>query len=266
MSADDNVRNIADASKPNAGRIYDYFLGGNHNFEIDRQAAQPVLQTAPFLPKLLRLVRWFLGEATRRLCEDGFKLFLDFASGLPTVDHIHQVAPKGTKVIYSDIDPVTVAYANDIIRDNPNVRYVQCDAGKPEELLNSGVVEELFGKDRKVAVGFNGIAWFLPDEPIDHSMNILYDWAAKGSKLFTCDADSTGLSDESKRIMELYKIFGQPFYPRTLKKLRALLKPWSVIDPGFMHLEEWIEMEKTVTEETKEAWSWGGIYGVILEK
>ncbi len=266
MNSENDIRNIADSSKPNAGRIYDYFLGGNHNFEIDRQAAQPVLKTAPWLPKLLRLIRWFLGEATRRLCDEGFDKFLDFASGLPTVDHIHQVAPKGTKVIYSDIDPVTVAYAHDIIGKDPNVRYVHCDAGKPEELLNSGVVEEVFGSERKIVIGFNGIAWFLLDDNIEHSMKILYDWADKGSKLFLCDADSTGISDESKEIQEIYKNFGQPFHPRTLNKLRELFKPWSVVDPGFMHLEEWVGMEKTVTEETKEAWSWGGIYGVILEK
>jgi hypothetical protein len=266
MKKENNISNIADSSKPNAGRIYDYFLGGNHNFEIDRQAAQPVLQTSPFLPRLLRLIRWFLGEATRRLCEEGYTKFLDFASGLPTVDHIHQVAPKGTKVIYSDIDPVTVAYANDIIGDNPNVRYVHCDAGKPEDLLNSGVIEELFGKDRKLAIGFNGIAWFLPDEPIDRCMNVLYDWAEKGSKLFTCDADSTGLSEEAKTIMEQYKKFGQPFHPRTMDRLKELLKPWSVTEPGFIHLEKWMGMEKKVTKETQDAWSWGGIYGVLLTK
>ena len=30
---------VVDASRPNAGRIYDYILGGSHNFEVDRQAA-----------------------------------------------------------------------------------------------------------------------------------------------------------------------------------------------------------------------------------
>ncbi len=27
---------IADTSAPNAGRIYDFLLGGHHNFEVDR--------------------------------------------------------------------------------------------------------------------------------------------------------------------------------------------------------------------------------------
>ena len=109
MSPAEDVSSIADASRPNAGRIYDYLLGGNHNFEIDRQAADQLKQMVPQMDQFVRLTRWFLGEAVRRLIDQGFSKFLDFASGLPTVDHIHQIAPEKTKVIYSDIDPVTVA-------------------------------------------------------------------------------------------------------------------------------------------------------------
>ena len=108
MSSDE-ISGIADASQPSAARIYDYLLGGSHNFEIDREVAQQVLEISPFMPKMFRQIRWFLGEATRRLCEKGFRKFLDFASGLPTMDHIHEIAPEGTKIIYSDIDEVTGA-------------------------------------------------------------------------------------------------------------------------------------------------------------
>jgi hypothetical protein len=100
MTEKKNIRDIADASVPNAGRIYDYLLGGSHNFEVDRQAAEKALELAPFLSKTLRLIRWFLGQAIRRLIDEGYDKFVDFASGLPAMDHIHQVAPRGTKVIY----------------------------------------------------------------------------------------------------------------------------------------------------------------------
>jgi hypothetical protein len=123
MAKSDDISSIADAGRPNAGRIYDYLLGGKHNFEIDRQAAEKILQISPFATKFVRLIRWFLGEATRRLVEEGFSHFLDFASGLPTKDHIHEVAPPDAKVIYSDIDPITVEYAKEILKDKPNTRF-----------------------------------------------------------------------------------------------------------------------------------------------
>ena len=80
-----------DTTQPNAGRIYDFLLGGNHNFEPDRQAAQMLLQVAPFMPQVLKQIRTFLGVATKRLSMDGFKYFIDFASGLPTNDNIHHI-------------------------------------------------------------------------------------------------------------------------------------------------------------------------------
>jgi len=267
MNAESNIAGIADASKPNAGRMYDYFLGGNHNFEVDRKAAEEVIKVAPFLPKLSKLIRWFLGEAIRRLCDQGYTKFLDFASGLPTADHIHQIAPAGTKVIYSDIDPVTVAYANELIADNPDVRYVHCDAGKPEELLHSDVVQELFGDDRKIAIGLNGIAWFLPEPALEHSLKTLYEWAAPGSKLFISDGDNPNTPEEARQLQEFYNRLGQPVHFKPLERFYEISKPWQVEEPGFKVLEEWVDLPPDVSDGLKSFWGGGGaIYGGFLKK
>jgi O-methyltransferase involved in polyketide biosynthesis len=259
---------IADTSEPNAGRIYDYLLGGHHNFEVDRQTAENLLQIAPFMPQVLRLIRWFLGEATRRLVAEGYDKFLDFASGLPTVDHIHHLAGPQANVIYSDIDPVTVEYGRKILKDNDGVRFVRCDAGKPEELLNSGVVQELFAENRKLAIGFNGIAYFLPDEKLKYALQTLYNWTGKGSKLFFCDADADAseVTNKLKPVFELYAKIGQPIYIRSKDKLLEMAKPWNVDEPGFQTLDEWIGMGETVTQQEKTEWGGKGFYGVIFSK
>ncbi len=267
MTDNKDISGIADASKPNAGRIYDYFLGGNHNFEVDRQAAKELESMAPFLPKLLKLIRWFLGEAIRRMSAEGFDMFLDFASGLPTADHIHQVAPEGTKVIYSDIDPVTVAYAKEIIGENPNVRYVQCDAGTPEKLLESDIVQDLFGDERKIAIGFNGIAYFLPEDTLEHSLQTLYDWAAPASKLFICDGDNPKTTEKSKQLQQFYEQVGQPLYYKSIERFVEIAAPWKIDDPGLKVLEEWVDMSPEVTKDVQAAWEGAGaMYGGILRK
>lgn len=268
MTEEKNIRDIADASVPNAGRIYDYLLGGHHNFEVDRQIANKALEIAPFLSKSLRLIRWFLGKAIRSLVDEGYDKFIDFASGLPAVDHIHQVAPKGTKVIYSDIDSVTVAYANDIIGEDPNVRFITCNAAKPEELLKSAVVDELFGSDRKVAIGFNGISYFLPDESVQFALRTLYDWADAGSKLFLSDADAdpSKITEKMQVLFDLYAKIGQPIYVRTKEKLVELAKPWNIDQPGLLPLDEWIDVEKVYIDEEKDEYGGEGFYGVIFKK
>jgi O-methyltransferase involved in polyketide biosynthesis len=270
MATEKDVSSIADASKPNAGRIYDFLLGGNHNFEVDRQAAQRIVQTIPAMPKAFRLIRWFLREAVTRLADEGFRKFLDFASGLPTVDHIHMSTPKGTRVIYSDIDPVTVSYGREIVKDNPDTRYMVCDATEPETLLEKGVVKEMFGDDRKVAIGYNGIFWFLPDDKIAHAMQVLYKWAAPGSRVYLTTEDIQALSGmndaEIKQVTETYKKMGQPFYTHSREQLQKLLSPWKLLDPGFRFVEEWVDIKKVTSEEIAKDFKGGGIYGAFFGK
>jgi len=56
-----------DTTKPNAGRIYDYYLGGSHNFEVDRRAAEQLLALIPSAKPGARLNRWFLYDVVERL-------------------------------------------------------------------------------------------------------------------------------------------------------------------------------------------------------
>ncbi len=264
MSSPGGYASIADSSKPNAGRIYDFLLGGNHNFEIDRIAAQQLIQAVPAMPLWVRLVRWFLGEAVRRLLDEGFTKFMDFASGLPTVDHIHQIAPK-TNVIYSDIDPVTVAYAQEVVKSLPQVAYVTCDAAQPEDLLSLDVVPRLFGPDRRVAIGFNGVAWFLTDEQLGHAMQVLYEWAGPGSTLFLSDVDSMVQTETGKQLDVFYKQVNQPIFIRNRARLVELFGKWKLRDPGFAPLEDWLSIGgEKVRDATVQAG--GNIIGAIVEK
>jgi hypothetical protein len=256
---------VADGSQPNAGRIYDYLLGGNHNFEIDRIAAQSLIQAVPSMPQWVRLIRWFLNEAVYRLVAEGFTHFVDFASGLPTVDHIHHVVPRSSVVIYSDIDPVTVSYAQDVIKGYSNVAFVACDASLPEKLFDRDEVKRLLGVERRVAVGFNGIAWFLTDEEIGHTMQVLYNWAGPGSKLFLCDTNIDVVTEVSRQLDTFYAQVKQPIYRRSKQKLLELLGRWKVCPPGLQALEEWLPLDKKHIQEAAVR-EGGNIIGGFFEK
>jgi hypothetical protein len=266
MSDQSDLSGIADSSKPNAGRIYDYVLGGNHNFEVDRQAAEQLISIAPFAPPLFRTIRWFFGEAVRRLLDQGYTRFVDFASGLPTMDHIHEIAPQGTKIVYSDIDPVTVAYGQEIIGDNPDVKYLQCDAAEPELILYSDEIRDFLGGNEDVVLGFNGITWFLPDEMVKHFFEVTAKWAGKNSRIYTSDRDAEGMKDEAKEFLDVYDKIGYPVYPRALNTLKELIQPWHASSPGWKLLEDWVDLDTKVTDDVVAGWSGGGFYGAILEK
>ncbi|HSN76733.1 MAG TPA: SAM-dependent methyltransferase, partial [Anaerolineae bacterium] len=151
---------IVDASVPSAGRIYDYLLGGHHNFEVDRQAATMLTQLIPFASKFVRLQRWCLQDLAYELTAvRGYDTIIDFASGLPTQDHLHFVVPNGTKVIYSDYDPIVVEYAREILGNTPNVHFFEADARRPEELYIGGIAQDLASilNHNRVVVGINNL-------------------------------------------------------------------------------------------------------------
>lgn len=59
------------ADKPSVARMYNYFLGGAHNFAIDRQAAAHMIAACPEFPLARRANRGFLRRAVRYLLAAG---------------------------------------------------------------------------------------------------------------------------------------------------------------------------------------------------
>ncbi len=263
--------NIVDASKPSPGRMYDYFLGGNHNFEVDRQAAEQILKLLPFVAKYARLQRWALQDIAVELTKKrGYGVIIDFASGLPTNDHIHYKVPQGVTIIYSDADPVVVEYARDILKDTSNAYFFQADARHPEELLSRPEVEKILGSQRKVAFVFWGITSFLEEQDISHAMRVLYDWSAPGSCL-AFNAQGSGINREDPIVAQALKIYekmGAKTYDRTLEKFCELLQPWQLGEEGFVSLLQWhgFEQSELSKEDVTAFGPMGGGYGAYLIK
>ncbi|MCI0393971.1 MAG: SAM-dependent methyltransferase [Chloroflexi bacterium] len=262
---------IVDTSRPNAGRIYDYLLGGSHNFEVDRQAAERIRQLAPFLPKAMRLQRWCLQDLAVELTKNrGYDVIIDFASGLPTNDHIHRVVPPGTTVIYSDYDPVVVEYAHEILAGTPDVYFFQADARRPEELLERQEVREILAGRRNIGLAFWGVSGFIADDELAYTARRLYEWAGPDSCLaFNAqgvmpDPDSP----EVIKVMELYRQTGAPLHIRSLDRCVELLQPWSLIPPGFISLLDWhgLDTSTLTQEDIRNFGPGGGGYGAYLAK
>jgi len=47
--------------------------------------------------------------------------------------------------------------------------------------------------------------------------------------------------------------------------VEKLLGPWTLCEPGFQPLEDWVEMDQKVTEEMGESFG-GTVIGAFLEK
>src|SRR5699024_320578 len=121
MTTNDDRRLDAAVNEPSAGRIYDYLLGGNHNYAIDRMFADERMELAPDMRTGAKLNRAFLGRAVRYAVSRGIRQFVDIGSGLPTAGNVHEIAdetaPGECRVVYIDNEPVARAHA-EILLEN----------------------------------------------------------------------------------------------------------------------------------------------------
>lgn len=261
-------KTIVDASIPNAGRVYDFLLGGHHNFEIDRQAGERVKSLLPFLPRLMRLFRWCLADIAHELTYvRGYDTIIDFASGLPTSDHLHSAVKPGTTIIYSDIDSVCVEYGREILGATPNTYYFQADCRYPEELLNRPEVQEILDGKRRVAFVYWGISMYLSDDDIPAITKSLYDWSDDESCLAFYMQPGNLETGIGAQINEVYGKMGETLYFRDVERFKEMFKPWTADHLGYRSMEEWHGMDSLLTEEDKQYLPGDSVgYGAYLVK
>src|SRR5579859_5118792 len=156
-----------DTGKANIARVYDYWLGGSHNFRADQDAARALIAIEPNTRAIMRANRAFLGRAVRYLAgEAGIRQFLDIGSGIPTEQNVHQVAQAvapGARVVYVDNDDVAVAHSRLMLEDNRDATIVHADLREPAKILADPETQLLIDFTRPVAVLLVAVLHFIPD-------------------------------------------------------------------------------------------------------
>jgi SAM-dependent methyltransferase len=149
-----------DTSRASIARVYDAFLGGKDNFEVDREVLRGVQAAAPQAQDLAWSNRNFLIRACRFLAgQAGITQYLDCGSGLPTAENTHQVVQRiqpEAKVLYIDNDPVVLAHGRALLEENENTLFVSADIFDPDEVLSKPEVRDFLDFSEPMAVIQNG--------------------------------------------------------------------------------------------------------------
>jgi hypothetical protein len=152
-------------------RVYDYLLGGETNFTVDREAAERVGEAVGGIENAraaVRANRVFLGQIVSYLAEEaGVRQFLDIGSGIPNEDNVHQVAQgvaPESRIVYVDNDPVVLAHAHVLLTSTPDgaAAYVQGDLHDPENILDQAA--ETLDFSRPVALMLLSMLHLFGDE------------------------------------------------------------------------------------------------------
>ncbi len=227
--------------EPNAARMWDYVLGGTHNFAVDRDAVALTRKVYPSYEETLKDQRYFLQRAVIYMAEEKtLDKFIDFGSGLPTRGNVHEIVQAinpEARVIYSDKDPIVVVLGQEILGSVPHVRYIYCNVEEPHVLLDSPVVTELFGDDRRVGIGLVGVFLYVPDEPLANFFTTLYEWADEGS--FIAATGATRKIQKQEEIEDAAQKMSLQFYGRTAQETADLIAPWKLTEPGVVEGFYW---------------------------
>jgi len=158
-----------DSTKPNVARVYDALLGGKDNFAADRDEAARLLTLNPYLGKLARQNRIFLGRAVHWLAaECGIRQYLDLGSGLPAdgnnTHEVVQAVSADCRVTYVDVDPVAVLHATALLAKGDSVQAVHGDLADSAAVLSAEKVRGTMDPDEPVAVILAMVLHFFPQE------------------------------------------------------------------------------------------------------
>jgi hypothetical protein len=235
MDAQDWVSEEIDTERPSPARIYDYWLGGAHNFAADRQVAEQMVAAYPDVPKKIWANRAFLRRAVEYLVGAGVRQFLDVGSGVPTVGHVHEVAQSlapESRVVFVDVDPVAVAHSRLILDGNDRTAVIQADVRRPERILEAPELRQLLDLQEPVAVLAVALFHFIPDkdDPVGIVSRLTQPFAA-GSYLALSHVTDDG-PDDWTASKEIYRPTRAEGGFRSRAQVEALFVGHELIEPG----------------------------------
>ncbi|MFX0581354.1 SAM-dependent methyltransferase [Nocardia nepalensis] len=233
-----------DMQQASPARMYDALLGGSHNFEIDRRAAEAGKQLVPDLPRLALSNRAFLRRAVRFLVDQGVRQFLDIGSGMPTAGNVHEVAQSldpDIRVLYADIDPIAVAHARAILQDNDNAAAIEADLRDPDELLASVRGTGLIDFDQPVGVLLVAVLHLLSDEekPVA-KVSALQAAVPAGSYVAISHLTSEHRPEDADKLgHNAAEVTRVGIHFRSKDAIAAMFEGWELVEPGVVELPGW---------------------------
>ena len=232
-----------DIERPAAARMYDYYLGGSHNFAADRALAEQFMQVWPDMPHLARANRAYLHRAVAFLTGLGIDQFLDLGSGIPTGGNVHDVSHAlnpAARTVYVDADPVAVAHSAALLRDISFATVVHADLRDAEAVLDDPFVTGFLDLSRPVAVLMVAVLHFVSGADDPAGIVASYrDATVPGSYLVVSHATSQYHPERTAQAEGIYTRSSHGMTFRDKAEILALMPGYELVPPGLVDLVHW---------------------------
>ncbi|MEV4440969.1 SAM-dependent methyltransferase [Streptomyces sp. NPDC049577] len=251
IAAGFDARDI-DTSRPHPARMYDYYLGGWDNYEVDRAAAERVIEAHPQVRLSARANRAFLHRAVRDAVRDGIRQIIDIGTGIPTSPNTHEVAREshpGVRVAYVDNDPIVATHAGAKLTNAGDAEFVLADVRDPESILRHPAIRGIIDFDEPVALLLVAVLHFVKDEEDPAGIvATLGDALPAGSRLVLSHATgepyegyAPGRTDVEARdgVLDVYKNATAALNLRGKAEIEPLFGEFALLEPGLVRVPLW---------------------------
>ncbi|GAA2704337.1 SAM-dependent methyltransferase [Micromonospora olivasterospora] len=223
--------------------VYDYYLGGDRNDDVDREFARRMISSVPEAPEVARLNRAFLTRAVRHCAAAGVRQFLDIGSAIPRVAPVHETAGEkhpDRRVVYVDVEPEAVAHGRDLLAGTPGVAMIQGDLREPDVLLAHDEVRRLIDFTEPVAVLMLGVLHYVADADRPRDLVARYREAmAPGSFLVVSHGTDDGAPERVRSMVDITAEGQTTAYMRARAEVAAFFTGFDLLDPGVVFLPRW---------------------------
>ncbi|MGC9667482.1 SAM-dependent methyltransferase [Planosporangium sp. 12N6] len=248
VDADAPVPVHIDTTKASIARVYDAFLNGKDNYEIDREVLHRVQRVAPEATQLGWDNRNFLIRVSRFIAsQTGITQYLDCGSGLPTAENTHQVVQRiqpESRVVYVDNDPVVLAHGRALLEENDQTHFSAADIFKPREVLQDPIVRRHLDFSEPIALFQIGTLHHHGGKPDPSEIMREYiDALPSGSYVVIShffDPEEEPYSQLARRLEEtfLHSPMGTGLF-RTRSQIESMFVGLEMIAPGITRCADW---------------------------
>ncbi|NGO73432.1 SAM-dependent methyltransferase [Streptomyces sp. SB3404] len=226
--------------------MYDYYLGGKDNYEVDREAAQRVLDLSPDIGYGARGNRDLLHRAVRTVVGAGVRQIIDIGTGIPTSPNTHEVAREaapGVRVAYVDNDPIVAQYADAKLTNSGNAGFVLADLRDPQGILDHPDLRAVIDFGEPVALMLMAVLHFIEDgEDPRAIVRALTDPLPPGSYLALSHiTEDFHVADDGELggATQVYNRATAKLLLRSYDEVLPFFDGFELLDPGLVQMPLW---------------------------
>jgi hypothetical protein len=253
-----------DTTVPHSARIWNYWLGGRDNYEVDRAAGDRMSAIFPDIVRVACASRAFTARSVDYLARSaGVRQFLDVGAGLPAAENTHETVQRidpTARVVYVDNDPLVIAHARALLVSGPEGRadYLRADLRDPARILDEAA--RTLDLSRPVGLILSNVLGHVGDYRQARSVvRLLLAGLPPGSHLSL--NDGTGVvRPEARQAARQYAATGaSPYHLRTPRQIAGYFDGLELAPPGVVSCPRWNHEPPPEGEPPAELDVFGGV-------